>query len=55
MEVIRYYESVMAAKDVEIEGIPLPNMSSGHLNARDRFLKITSFGFGKIDEVIHYV
>ena len=29
MDVIRYYESVMAAKDVEIEGIPLPNMSSG--------------------------
>ena len=29
MEVVRYYESVMAAKDVEIEGIPLPNMSAG--------------------------
>jgi WW domain-binding protein 11 len=35
MEVIRYYESVMAAKDVEIEGIPLPNMSSGGIGDWD--------------------
>ena len=27
MDVIRYYESVMAAKDVAIDAIPLPNMS----------------------------
>ena len=31
MDVIRYYESVMAAKDVIIDAIPLPNMSEGKL------------------------
>ena len=41
MDVIRYYESVMAAKDVEIEGIPLPNMSSGKVKtSRKRLLGI---------------
>merc|ERR1719474_1206314 len=33
MDVIRYYESVMAAKDVEIEAIPLPNVASGELGS----------------------
>jgi len=31
MDVIRYYESVMAAKDVQIEAIPLPNVATGEL------------------------
>ena len=29
MDVVRYYESVMAAKHVQIDAIPLPNMSTG--------------------------
>ena len=27
--IVRYYESVMAAKHVQIDAIPLPNMSTG--------------------------
>jgi len=35
MDVIRYYESVMAAKDVQIEAIPLPNVATGELGDWD--------------------
>jgi len=35
IDVIRYYESVMAAKDVEIDAIPLPNLSTGEIGAWD--------------------
>jgi len=35
MDVVRYYESVMAAKHVQIDAIPLPNMSTGEVGDWD--------------------
>eukprot|EP00092_Neocalanus_flemingeri_P046858 GFUD01052886.1.p1 GENE.GFUD01052886.1~~GFUD01052886.1.p1 ORF type:complete len:527 (-),score=219.74 GFUD01052886.1:3-1583(-) len=33
IEVVKYYESVMSAQDVEVDSIPLPNMSSAGLES----------------------
>jgi hypothetical protein len=33
IEVVKYYESVLAAKDVHVDAIPLPNMSMSGKNS----------------------